>query len=249
MLDSLKEIFQLGTIEINDRGERTKLNSHTSEGQGIFLQELYSFIKPQKSLEVGFAFGISTLFILEKCRELNAEEKSHIVIEPMSWGEAAIYNIRKEGLEKYIDIRNDFSDVVLPRLFLNKERIQFAYVDTTKVFDIVLQDFYFIDKLLDVGGVIVFDDANTGGINVVMRFINSLPHYEIMEKYKKSDVSNLYKAGEWLFRMALSLVPLKRKYMRFYNLKTRRQLDLDYQCIAFRKIAKDTRPWNWDKAF
>jgi hypothetical protein len=120
---------------------------------------------------------------------------------------------------------------------------------TTKVFDIVLQDSYFIDKILDVGGVIVFDDANTGGINIVMRFINSLPHYEIMKKYEKSDVSNLNKAGEWLFRMALSLVPLKRKYMRFYNLKTRRQLHLDYQCIAFRKIAKDTRPWNWDKAF
>jgi hypothetical protein len=47
----------------------------------------------------------------------------------MSWGEAAIYNIRKEGLEKYIDIRSDFSDVVLPGLFLGKERIQFAYVD------------------------------------------------------------------------------------------------------------------------
>ena len=249
MLETLQEIFRLGTIETNIQGERIELNSHTPKEQGLFLQKVYDKIKPKKSLEVGLALGISTLFILEKCREYNGDEKCHIIIEPFSWGDAAIHNIRKEGLEKYIDVHNDFSDVVLPTLFLNKEKIQFAYVDTTKVFDTVLQDFYFIDKILDVGGVIVFDDATMGGINVVMRFINSLPHYEIFEKYEKIDVSRASNLGRWAFEKAISLIPFKEKYMPFYSLKTGTQLGLNYKAIAFRKIAKDPRKWDWDKAF
>ncbi len=249
MLETLKEIFRLGTIETNSNGDRMELNSHTKEPQGLFLQKVFDKVKPQKSLEVGFALGISTLFILEKYRELDAADKCHIIIEPFSWGDAAIHNIRKEGLEKYVDIRNDFSHVVIPSLFLDKERIQFAYVDTTKVFDTVLHDFYFIDKILDVGGVVVFDDATMGGISIVMRFINSLPHYEIMDKYEKTDVSRAFKIGRSVFEKAIALIPFKEKYLPFYSLKTSSQLGLDYNAIAFRKTAEDPRKWDWDKPF
>lgn len=249
MLETLKEIFRLGTIETNSNGDRVELNSHTKELQGLFLQKVFDKVQPKKSLEVGLALGISTLFILEKHKQLDAADKCHIIIEPFSWGDAAIHNIRKEGLEKYVDIRNDFSHVVIPSLFLDKQRIQFAYVDTTKVFDTVLHDFYFIDKILDVGGVVVFDDATMGGISVVIRFVNSLPHYEILDKYEKTDVSVAFKIGRFLFQKAISLIPFKEKYLPFYSLKTSSQLGLDYNAIAFRKTAEDSRKWDWDRPF
>lgn len=249
MLETLKEIFATGTVETTPAGDRVVLNSNTSEEQGLFLQKLYDQIKPAMSLEVGLALGISTLFILEKCRENNGRDKCHIVIEPFSWGGIAEHNITKEGLEKYVDIRNELSDVVIPSMYLNKQRIQFAYVDTSKVFDTVIQDFYFIDKILDVGGVVVFDDATTGGINVVMRFIHSLPHYKVVDKFEAVAVSNSYKLGAWMFEKLLALIPFKAKFLPYYFLKTSRQLGLNYRCIAFKKIAPDTRNWDWDKPF
>ena len=85
MLQVLNEIFELDTIEINDKGERIPLHSNTSKEQGEFLQALFDLIRPKQTLEVGFAYGISTLFILEKHRQNNSNEGSHIVIEPDKW--------------------------------------------------------------------------------------------------------------------------------------------------------------------
>lgn len=249
MLKLLEEILETRTMETNSAGDTVTINSDTPKEQGLFLQKIYDQIKPKKSLEVGLAFGISTLFILEKCGEYDGEDKSHVVVEPFSWGNAAVYNIEKAGLSKYLDIRRDLSDKVITEMYLKNERIQFAYVDTTKVFDTVLQDFYFIDKILDVGGAVIFDDASTGGINLVMRFINSLPHYEIIGKHEKIDYGKKYRAGEKVFQKLMKLIPFKKKFMPYYAFETSHQLGLDYRCIAFKKIKNDERKWDWEKSF
>ena len=246
MMKLLEKILDTRMMETDSEGGVVAINSDTPRNQGMFLQKMYDEIKPEKSLEVGFAFGISTLFILEKCREYDRNERCHIVIEPFDWGNAAIYNIKKEGLEKYIDIRKELSDRVLPTMYLKNERIQFAYVDTTKVFDIVLQDFYFIDKILDVGGVVIFDDATTPGINLVMRFINSLSHYEILDKHEELKVSKKYSIGEKIFENLIGSLPFKKRFMGNFSLKSSRELGLNYRCIAFKKIDKDKRTWDWD---
>jgi predicted O-methyltransferase YrrM len=248
MLKTLEEIFEQGTIETGSNGDRVALSSHTPKEQGLFIQKIYDQVKPVRSLEVGFALGISTLFILEKCRQYNRGDKCHVVIEPYSWGPAAMHNISKEGLDKYIDIRNDLSDKVLPSMYLQNERIQFAYVDTTKVFDVVLQDFYFIDKILDVGGVIILDDASMGGVEKVVRFINTLQHYEIMEKFEEVQLSKKYRLLQKVTELILFLTPLKRQ-LSIHSLKTSRGLGLGYRCIAFKKTANDARPWDWDRPF
>ena len=203
MLKTVKEIFETNII-VDDKGERIRVHSHTPLEQGLFLQKIFDVINPKKSLEVGLAYGISTLFILEKHRDIKSSDRAHIVIEPFPWGQTAIYNIQKEGLMNYVDIRNDLSDVIIPTLYLAKERIQFAYVDTTKLFDVVMQDFYFIDKILDVGGVIIIDDCDTGGINKVARFINGLPHYSIMDKTGRHNPSKKYKVAEKMMNVILN---------------------------------------------
>ena len=94
MLGSLKEIFATGEIVTNENGDRIKLHSHTSEKQGLFLQEMFDIAKPKRSLEVGFAYGISTMFILEKHREQNDGDFAYLAIDSDEyWGGAALFNI------------------------------------------------------------------------------------------------------------------------------------------------------------
>ena len=83
---NIKRNFRLGTIETNSNGDRIALNSHTKEPQGLFLQKVFDKVKPKKSLEVGLALGISTLFILEKYSEIGAADKCHIIVEHFFMG-------------------------------------------------------------------------------------------------------------------------------------------------------------------
>ena len=252
MLNRLKEIFESGKIEINQHGETIPLHSHTSKEQGIFLQNIFDVVKPVRSIEVGFAYGISAMFILEKYRESGAADGAHLVIEPDGyWGTAASYNIEKEGLTKYLQIRKDYSDKILPKLFYENYRIQYAYIDTTKQFDIVMQDFYFINKILDIGGVVILDDCGGmwPGVQRLARFINTLPHYKVLAGHNKTKISRKKKNVQGLLYFLINSLPFKTKIFPTVSFHTDEQLGLDYSCIAFLKIDEDKRSWDWDKVF
>ncbi|MEO6731322.1 MAG: class I SAM-dependent methyltransferase [Ferruginibacter sp.] len=252
MLHSLEKIFETQTIEVSHTGERIPLHSNTSKEQGLFLQSVFDIIKPSTSLEVGFAYGISTLFILEKHREAESSNGAHLVIEPDSyWGNAAIHNIEIEGLSAYLQIRHGYSDKILTELFHANYRVQYAYIDTTKQFDVVFMDFYFINKMLDVGGVIILDDCggNWPGVQRVARFINTLPHYKVLKGH--GIVKNGYakRLAQNTFSWMLDILPFKKKVYPSTSFKTDEWLGLNYSCIAFQKVAEDTRSWDWDKTF
>ncbi len=252
MLKVLVEIFEKGTIESNNSGERIPLHSNTTKDQGLFLQQVFDLVKPQKTLEVGFAYGISTLFILEKHKEINSLDKAHIVIEPDEyWGTAALHNIEKEGLTKYLKIESDFSDMVLTKLYHEKYTIQYAYIDTTKIFDVVLQDFYFIDKILEVGGVVILDDCGGGwpGVQRVARFINTLPHYSKLAAHNQKKQTLKKKLGVSILTFLFNILPFKMRAYPTIDFKTDKELGLDFSCIAFQKNEVDNRKWNWDKSF
>ena len=252
MLNTIKEIFDTNSIQVNSIGDRIPLHSHTSIEQGVFLQRMFDIVKPLQSLEVGFAYGISAMFILEKHREIQSKHNAHLVIEPDNyWGNAAIFNIEKEGLIDFLQIKNGYSDTVLTKLFHEEFRLQFAYIDTTKQFDVVMQDFYFINKMMDCGGIVILDDCggNWPGIQRVARFINTLPNFKMIEGHNKNKVSFKKKAVGKILAFVINLLPFKQLFYPTINFKTDEELGLDYSCIAFQKLEEDSRNWNWDKPF
>jgi hypothetical protein len=250
MLTTLTEIFGKMKIETPDH-TFVELHSHTPKEQGFFLQKIFDEVQPVTSLEVGLAFGISTLFILEKHREKESLPGSHIVIEPFPFGGVAEHNLKKEGVLDLADIRYQRSDEVLPRLFYEGRRVQFAYVDTTKLFDTVMQDFYFIDKMLDVNGVFILDDCGGAwpGIQRVARFINTLPHYRVFARHDRTDLSAKRRFFHKLTSAIIKRIPFKKSVFQTSSFLSNEDLGLDYACIAFQKIANDSRNWDWDQRF
>lgn len=248
MLYILEQIFKTNKIETPD-GKLTDLHSNTPREQGLFLQEIFDLVKPKKSIEVGLAYGISTLFILEKHQQYKNSEKCHIVIEPFPWGGVAEHNIEKANFSKLVEYKYFKSYDVLPKLYFENIRVQFAYVDTTKVFDTVLQDFYFIDKMLDIGGVFVLDDCGGSwtGVQRVARFINTLPHYEVLKRHSRIERSFKGKLLEKVITFLIELIPFKEKFYSGVNFKTDSELNINYRCIAFQKIGDDKRNWDFDR--
>jgi predicted O-methyltransferase YrrM len=244
MLKVLEEIFEKKTIEVDATGERVALHSHTSKEQGLFIQKIFDDVLPKRTLEVGMAYGISSLFILEKHREHGSEAGAHLIIEPFPWGNTAAYNFQKAGLLGYASIVNKLSDEVLPELYARKEHIQFAFVDTTKLFDVVMQDFYFIDKILDINGVIIIDDCDTTGINLVARFINNLENYKLIGSVGKVNLSWKRTLFNKMINFFIKIVPFKHSVFPNFSFKSSEELGIDYRCLAFKKMSHDKR--NWD---
>lgn len=106
------------------------------------------------------AFGFSTLAILTALEELG-EDGRLISIDPyraQDWhncGIAAVHRAGLQGRHQHIE-RPDY--LALPALLEADTRLDFGCIDAYHTFDYVLLDFWYVDCLLRVGGVVAFND-------------------------------------------------------------------------------------------
>lgn len=240
----LENIFQTKTYT-NSKNEVIQIHSETSRGQCEFLQKIIAEYKFKNSIEIGFAYGMSTLAITEEIVKNNG---THVVIdryENISWGGIGLDLINKAGYSNSLKFHEELSHNVLPKLLAGGERFDFAYVDTTKLFDWLMVDFFFLDKLLEPNGIIVLDDVAFKSIRKLSRFISQLPHYKVYEAYPKNyEVSAARKVISLLSRLPKSEVYLKEDIIIPDN-----SLGINSNCVAFKKIEDDKRNWDWHKEF
>ena len=181
--DVLRSILENQTV-VTASGIERPLHSAISQEEGVFLQRIIRGHKPKYTLEIGCAYGISSLYICEALRDVASSPK-HIVIdyaqffpyhrwagEPGSgWEGIGLENLKRAGYESMVEFHEERSHECLPGLLKKGVKIDFALVDGAHTFDYVMVDFFFIDKLLNVGGIIVFDDTGYSSIRKVCRYV------------------------------------------------------------------------------
>ena len=115
MNEVLRSILSSRSV-ITEDGIVRQLHSNISEEEGSFIQGIIREVRPQVSLEVGCAYGVSSLYICEALREVNAVK--HIIIDShqsfpygkdhrSGWEGIGLANLRRAG---YIDLV-DFYEV------------------------------------------------------------------------------------------------------------------------------------------
>lgn len=241
----LKNIFSTGKF-INSSGQEIVVNSATSSEQCEFLKQIIRQNQFNRSLEIGFAYGISTLAITE---EVNKNGGRHSVIDKFQcseWGGNGLDLLKQADLSSKLDFFEEYSYIVLPELLAKGKKIDFAYIDSTKVFDWLLVDFFLIDKMLDVNGIIVFDDAGYYSIRKLLRFISRLPHYRIESPFPFNVKPGLIERITGTLLTAPLLRNIFKGGLTFSDYK---QGLNSGGCLAFRKIAEDTRDWKWHADF
>src|SRR5258706_9401912 len=103
MNEILRSILSNRSVSTED-GIVCPLHSSISQEEGNFLQGIIRTARPQVSLEVGCAYGISGLFICEALQEVNA--RKHIIIDPYqhsAWKGIGLANLRRAGYADLID--------------------------------------------------------------------------------------------------------------------------------------------------
>jgi predicted O-methyltransferase YrrM len=242
----LKEIFESNQV-VDENGKVHLLHSHTSKEQCEFLQDLIREIAPSSCIEIGLAYGISTLAMLERLAE-NGKPFTYTVIDPFQkehWNNIGLTNIAKMGFLDRVRFFHKFSDQVLPELYNGNNKIQFAYIDSTKVFDILMVDLYYLTKMLNKGGLIVFDDCGFPGIKLLIRFLTKHPSFKVYKGFCPDIESYKMRILRRLINRLVRMIPFRKRVLGSYNFESDKMLGVNFHCIAFKKIQDDERGWNW----
>ena len=178
----LQEIERSGQVVLPS-GESVKVHSNVGVGSAGVLQRAIEVAKPQLACEVGLAFGISSLYILDAMqrhgngRLIGMDPAQH----DGTWRGGGLFNLEQAGFANQYEFHEETSQRVLPRLAAAGTRIQFGFIDGWHTFDHTLVDFFYIDQMLDPGGVVVLDDVGYPGLRRLAHFIVTNRDYEILD--------------------------------------------------------------------
>jgi predicted O-methyltransferase YrrM len=211
--------------------------------EGDYLYSLVRHLRPSTTVEVGMANGLSTLFIAQALRENGHGQ--HIAIDPFQftdWTGAGVALLRSAGLESVVRLIEKPSHQALPELEQAGTRAQFVFIDGSHLFDYALTDFLCSDRLLDVGGLIAFDDSDWPAIKQVIRFVLANRRYEVafpdvvIETPKVSPTLS----GTVLRRAGRALPKLGQKLRQDF-LVPDQALGVLGRCVVLKKLGEDER--------
>ncbi|HXN85317.1 MAG TPA: class I SAM-dependent methyltransferase [Candidatus Binataceae bacterium] len=152
--------------------------------RGEFVFKMCRESGASKSLEVGFAFGISTLCILAALAENGATGISHVAMDPFQASErfrnAGLRTLREAGVTAMVDFHRESSETLMPRLTGDHRQFDFILIDGDHAFDHTFVDIFYAHRLLKPGGVMVIDDINMPPVYLATRHLLINYHYELI---------------------------------------------------------------------
>lgn len=144
--------------------------------QGLWLYDLCLSVKPQATLEIGMAYGFSTLFFLAAAAKNGIGY--HTAIDPFQradWNGIGLAHAQalaprwgNEPAFRHIEERSDRAATDLARANC---RYDLIFIDGNHRFDDVLVDFYLYAPLCRIGGLIILDDVWMSSVQTAIAFI------------------------------------------------------------------------------
>ncbi len=251
----LSELLRSGTSPTPEGGS-VPLQSHVLADEAEFLSRVVRELSPVTTLEVGLAMGCSALAI---CDALGSTPGArHVVMDPRQnarplWGGIGLLNLTRAGFSPLIEFHEQPSHRALARLEGEGRRIQFAFIDGFHTFDYTLVDFFLVDRLLEPGGAVAFDDADWPSVRRVVRYVATNLAYGVYaamppRRERWSVARRLYEgfrgvAGATL-GAAEQLPGAGRAIQASFTPEWRgidARLGLGGPCVVLRKTAEDSR--------
>jgi predicted O-methyltransferase YrrM len=221
---TLKQMIAQGTATGLTGKEFNVLPALSTFGNLQILRQLIIKKKVASSLEIGLAFGGSALTMLATMREIHRDaEFQHTAIDPLQntvWDGVGLNLIDKEKLNDRFVFYEQYSCYVLPRLAMEQCKYDLIYVDGSHLFEDVFVDFYFASDLLQVGGIVVFDDCTDAHVAKLIRFVQR----NYANQLSEIDLAQF-----------VGPMSLTKKLARFCGY---------CQARGFQRTANNRRPWN-----
>ena len=168
-------------------------NKFTYEGKDIELSDgipieevemiydVMSEYKPKSSLEIGLCHGISSMAICDNLKESNGI--NHIIDPGLKVNRYGINNLERAGLKDNFIHYDDVSEVVLPQLLQGDLKVDFVFMDGWLTLDHLMLDFFYIDKILNIGGIVMFDNCEMSSVKEAFNYFSQYPSYHELTSY------------------------------------------------------------------
>jgi predicted O-methyltransferase YrrM len=177
--DALREMYATGHALTSD-GSTIVLQSVVRRE---FANSIYAVVKreqPGVVIEVGLAHGATALAIATALAENGSGRL--VSIDPFQstdWQGVGIAALERSGLAHVHTLIEAPNSVALPQLLQDLGRTcDLAYIDGLHSLEYVLLDFFYVDRLLKVGGVVGFNDCDWPAVIPTLRFAQRHRHYE-----------------------------------------------------------------------
>ncbi|MCB1844281.1 MAG: class I SAM-dependent methyltransferase [Halioglobus sp.] len=205
----------------DDAGRQWPLHSQLPEEEGQALQHWFRESPARRVLEIGCAYGISSLYLCEAMAERDMRSY-HLIdaYQSSQWRDIGRRHLRLARPTGDYALFEELSELCLPRLLAQGERYDFAFIDGWHTFDQVMLEFFYVNRMLEPGGVVVFDDMHLPALQKVLGYVSAYPCYE-----RLPPPDTLAKTLKARVRQAAGTPVIRLQ--------------------ALRKTAQDERDWDW----
>jgi predicted O-methyltransferase YrrM len=192
MLDPLPPAFKKALLSMYDKQHQMGSDSIMYEldgdtkitpEQGMCIYNLCRKIKPQRTLEIGMAYGFSTVYFLAAIKANNMGH--HVAMDPFEindWHGIGLKKVQELGMDSSFQLMQEYDIFGLPDMAREKLKFDVIFIDGNHRFDDVLLDFTLSDYVCADQGCIILHDLWMPSIKRVAKFIkNNRSDYEIQE--------------------------------------------------------------------
>ena len=175
----LDEMFRTGQtqtpggdfIDVHSQIERP----YAEALHGVVLREGFEDV-----LEVGFAFGVSSLAILTALDDLGRGSLTSLdPLQDTDWQDCGVHAVERSGLAGRHTLIRQPDYLAMPALLADARAFDLIYIDGWHTFDYTLLDLFFAGKLLKIGGVIGLNDGGFPAVHAAL--LAFLAHRDYVE--------------------------------------------------------------------
>jgi predicted O-methyltransferase YrrM len=186
--DYLKKMYELNLAEdLSGKDFRIDQLTRISPEQGNALFQIAQQPNVNSCLEIGLAYGFSTIHILEGL--VGKSGANHTAIDPFAdeyWGGVGLRAVQNLGFHNFQWIK-DLSIHAITNFIKVKQKFDYIYIDGNHRFDDILVDFYLSDQVLNINGFLILDDMWMKSSQLVKKFISTNREYEEI----KTNIENI----------------------------------------------------------
>lgn len=242
MNDVIDRIYATGQVYDADGRAYPAFPTSIDRTEGQVLYDLARRCHARRTLEIGMAYGVATLFLCQAVHDNGGG--THVAIDPLEscdWRSIGMLNSERAGLKGMVNLIEQPSHIALPRLLAEGQRFDMVFVDGQHLFDYMLLDFFYADQLIDTGGFIVFDDLWLPSMKKLLAFVLRNRRYRIATEMMGASDPPWYRAARFLKHFVCH--PLDGMYGSLPSVWSR----LD--CVVIQKLDKDERRFDHYRSF
>lgn len=254
----LEEIIKTRKVE-DKNGDLISIEATSiSHSEGELLQKYICSIKAERSLEIGLAYGTSSLYICDALEK--TERTAHYTVDPyqrnegVAWENIGLMNLKKAGFMEFTRFMEEHSHLAITQLEREKVEVDFVFIDGYHTFDHTLVDFFLADKILKEGGIIAFDDTNWRAVRKVCSFVVQNRNYKVLDflpsYHSETGLSAKHKLYQPFLKMQNAILP-QNTYFLPLDLQHGGKIDqiTEGGMLIIQKIKHDDRAANHYKEF